>query len=212
MISAASNAGKSRTATRLPAPLRRRQLLEAAEQVFIAQGYHGTAMDDIAERAGISKPVLYKHFPGKLDLYLALLDTHCDVLLTKVRYALDATNDSGEQITGAMRAYFDFVGQDNGAFRLLFESDLRSNSSVRKRVERTERSCINAITDIILRDTKMGRNIAELIAAALVGAATSAARYWLTTGRQLAPPAAEELISSLVRYGIGSFPVTEGTA
>ena len=59
---------------RLPRSARRKQLLEAAQEVFVAQGYHAAAMDDIAERAGVSKPVLYQHFPGKLDLYLALLD------------------------------------------------------------------------------------------------------------------------------------------
>src|SRR6476469_2158716 len=59
--------------TRLPRLARRRQLLGAAQEVFVAQGYHAAAMDEIAERAGVSKPVLYQHFPGKLELYLALL-------------------------------------------------------------------------------------------------------------------------------------------
>ena len=49
---------------RLPRSARRRQLLGAAQEVFVAQGYHAAAMDDIAERAGVSKPVLYQHFPG----------------------------------------------------------------------------------------------------------------------------------------------------
>jgi len=60
--------------TRLPRLARRRQLLDAAMEVFVARGYHAAAMDEIAERAGVSKPVLYQHFPGKQDLYLALLD------------------------------------------------------------------------------------------------------------------------------------------
>jgi len=46
-------------------------------------------MDDIADRAGVSKPVLYQHFPGKLELYLALLDTHCDAMVDKIRAAMD---------------------------------------------------------------------------------------------------------------------------
>ncbi len=62
----------------MPRRERRDQLLESALEVFVAQGYHAAAMDDIAERAGVSKPVLYQHFPGKLDLYLALLDASCD--------------------------------------------------------------------------------------------------------------------------------------
>src|SRR5439155_136396 len=61
---------------RLPRSARRKQLLGAAQEVFVANGYHAAAMDDIAERAGVSKPVLYQHFPGKLELYLALLDQH----------------------------------------------------------------------------------------------------------------------------------------
>ena len=69
--------------TRLPRSARRKQLLAAAQEVFVAQGYHAAAMDDIAERAGVSKPVLYQHFPGKLELYLALLDTHCDAIVAQ---------------------------------------------------------------------------------------------------------------------------------
>ena len=73
---------------RLPRHERRRQLLDAAREVFVSQGYHAAAMDDIAERAGVSKPVLYQHFPGKLDLYLALLDEGVDTLVEAVRDAL----------------------------------------------------------------------------------------------------------------------------
>src|SRR5467141_4803583 len=77
--------------SRLPRHERRRQLLDAALMVFVSQGYHAAAMDDIAERAGVSKPVLYQHFPGKLDLYLALLDQHCEKLVKAVRAALATT-------------------------------------------------------------------------------------------------------------------------
>ena len=77
--------------TRLPRHERRRQLLDAALEVFVSQGYHAAAMDEIAERAGVSKPVLYQHFPGKLDLYLALLDQSVDELVGAVRDALRST-------------------------------------------------------------------------------------------------------------------------
>src|SRR5690606_23789772 len=66
---------------RMPRKARRAQLLEAALEVFVAQGYHAAAMDDIADRAGVSKPVLYQHFPGKLELYLALLETSCNTII-----------------------------------------------------------------------------------------------------------------------------------
>ena len=72
--------------TRLPRLARRRQLLDAAMEVFVARGYHAAAMDEIAERAGVSKPVLYQHFPGKQDLYLALLDESVGRLVGEVRF------------------------------------------------------------------------------------------------------------------------------
>ena len=75
---------------RLPRNERRRQLLDAALEVFVSQGYHAAAMDEIAERAGVSKPVLYQHFPGKLDLYLALLDDSAEQLVRIMSDALSS--------------------------------------------------------------------------------------------------------------------------
>jgi AcrR family transcriptional regulator len=110
-------------------------------------------MDDIAERAGVSKPVLYQHFPSKLELYCALLDQHADDLLAKVRRALDSTTDNKARVAASVAAYFDFVdgkGSDvEGAFRLVFESDLRNDPAVRERVERMTRGCADAIAETI---------------------------------------------------------------
>src|SRR5689334_18508528 len=108
-MTAASSGAQTARPTRLPRSARRKQLLAAAQQIFVAQGYHAAAMDEIAERAGVSKPVLYQHFPGKLELYLALLDTHCDAIIAKVQTAMTATTDNKERVKGAVEAYFDFV-------------------------------------------------------------------------------------------------------
>src|SRR3979409_2292271 len=89
--------------TRLPRSARRKQLLAAAQYVFVAQGYHAAAMDDIAERAGGSKPVLYQHFPGKLELYLALLDVHAEGLVSAVRRAMAIAPDNKQRVHNAMR-------------------------------------------------------------------------------------------------------------
>src|ERR1700719_1222753 len=97
--------------TRLPRHERRRQLLDAALEVFVTQGYHAAAMDEIAERAGVSKPVLYQHFPGKLDLYLALLDESVAALTDTVRAALASTTDNKQRVSATFTAFFDFVGR-----------------------------------------------------------------------------------------------------
>ena len=75
----------------MPKDQRRAQLLDAANAVFTSRGYHAAAMDDIAEVAGVSKPVLYQHFGSKLDLYLALLDRSCERLVEVVAEALAST-------------------------------------------------------------------------------------------------------------------------
>src|SRR3954453_15681796 len=91
-------AAPARRTSRLPRSARRVQLLQAAQDVFVAQGFHAAAMDDIADRGGFSKPVLYQHFPGKRELYLALLEEHVGQLVDKVREALAATDDNAGRV------------------------------------------------------------------------------------------------------------------
>lgn len=153
--------------TRLPRRARRNQLLGAAQEVFVAQGYHSAAMDDIAERAGVSKPVLYQHFPGKLELYLALLDQHCESLLQAVRTALASTTDNKLRVAATMDAYFAYVEDEGGAFRLVFESDLTNSRAVRERVDRVSLQCAEAISDVIAGDTGLSKDESMLLAVGL---------------------------------------------
>jgi len=206
-MAATSGTNTAGRPVRMPRSARRKQLLAAAQEVFVAHGYHAAAMDDIAERAGVSKPVLYQHFPGKLELYLALLDTHCDALVGQVRNAMAATSDNKERVSGAMRAYFEFVDHESEAFRLVFESDLRNEASVRERVDRVERLCIEAITETIIGDTGVERAPAEMLAAGLVGMAVTSAQFWLSSGRLVPKDFAESLMTMLSWRGIASFPL-----
>src|SRR5215213_8822446 len=138
----------NRRTSRLPRGARRLQLLRAAQDVFVAQGFHAAAMDDIADRAGVSKPVLYQHFPGKRELYLALLEKQVDELTDRVRQAMDGTEDNRTRVDGAVGAYFDFIDADGEAFRLVFESDLRNDDEVRAVVDRGTRACVEAIAEV----------------------------------------------------------------
>lgn len=207
-----SGEGRPRTG-RLPRSARRHQLLQAAQQVFVAQGYHAAAMDDIAERAGVSKPVLYQHFPGKLDLYLALLDEHCDKLVAAVRSALDSTTDNKQRVAATITAYFEFVDHDSGAFRLVFESDLTSEPAVAERVERAAATCAEAVSAVIADDTGLPVDESMLLAVAMTGMAQVTARYWLskrsTEGGGIPLSDAARLVSQLTWRGIGDFPRVE---
>ncbi len=196
--------------SRLPRPARRRQLLGAAQEIFVAQGYHAAAMDDIADRAGVSKPVLYQHFPGKLDLYLALLDESADELVAIVRDALSSTTDNKQRVPATFRAFFDYVGTSGQAFRLVFESDLSNEPAVRDRLDRTMQECAEMVSQFIHSDAGLGKAEAHLLGMALVGMAQVSSRYWLSTDRAIPKDAAEQLLSRLAWRGISGWPMTTG--
>jgi AcrR family transcriptional regulator len=198
--------------TRLPRPARRRQLLGAAQEVFVAQGYHAAAMDEIAERAGVSKPVLYQHFPGKLDLYLALLDESADELVGIVREALSSTTDNKQRVPATFQAFFDFVSSSGEAFRLVFESDLSNEPAVRERLDRTMRDCAEMISQFIREDAGLQDDEARLLGMALVGMAQVSSRYWLSTDKAIPKDAAEQLLARLAWRGISGWPRTAEAA
>ncbi|GIH51351.1 MULTISPECIES: TetR/AcrR family transcriptional regulator [Microbispora] len=194
--------------TRLPRMARRRQLLSAAQEVFVENGYHAAAMDEIAERAGVSKPVLYQHFPGKLELYLALLDLHVDDMVTRCRQALESTTDNKQRVQAAIGAFFDFVSSQGEAFRLVFESDLRNVAPVRQRMERSLHESAEAISRVIQEDTGCSSDEAHLLGVGLVGMAEVSARYWLSSHGSIPKEAATQLMARLAWRGISGFPRT----
>ncbi|MGW6936759.1 TetR/AcrR family transcriptional regulator [Lentzea sp. NPDC054927] len=193
---------------RLPRTARRAQLLAAAQDVFVANGYHAAAMDEIAERAGVSKPVLYQHFPGKLELYMALLESHVDELVGRVRTAIASSSDNKLRVRAAVAAFYDFVDGEGQAFRMVFESDLRSEPSVQEAVERATTDSVDAITDTITADAGLDPERARLLAVGLVGLSQVTARSWLADNRRVPKEDAVALISNLAWRGIGGgFPL-----
>ncbi len=193
---------------RLPRRERRAQLLDAAREVFVASGYHSAAMDDIAEAAGVSKPVLYQHFPGKLELYLALLDSSSEALVAALQVALASTTDNKLRVQATVRAYFDFVDDPGGAFRLIFESDLTNESAVRERVDRTNDACAELMSKVIAEDTGLTESEAMLLAAGLTGMAQTAARHWLREDGRIDKENAARLVSTLGWRGISGIPLS----
>ncbi|KQR82763.1 TetR family transcriptional regulator [Arthrobacter sp. Leaf337] len=200
-----TRAGGARSA-RLPRDERRAQLLAAAQEVFVANGYHGAAMDEIAETAHVSKPVLYQHFPSKRELYLALLDSHLSSLTELMMGALNSTDDNDERVQAVMRAYYRFIASDDQAHRLVFESDLINDSDVSSRLETFNKAFADAIARVIAEDTKLPMLEAQLLGRGLAGMAQVSARYWLETDGNLDLDVASDLIYRLAWRGISRFP------
>lgn len=190
---------------------RRLQFLQAAQAVFVANGYQGANMEDIAQAAGVSKPVLYQHFPSKRELYLELLDINLRALGDVLNESLRSTKHNKDRVHDAIRAYFGFIARDDGAYRLAFESGLGNDPDVLLRREAFRRDFAGAIARIISEDADLPLVEAELLGRALTGLAQASARFWVEdTAEQgsaaLSLDTASELVYRLAWRGISRFP------
>ncbi len=199
-------------APRLPREQRRQQVLAAALDVFSTAGYHAASMDEIAEHAGVSKPVLYQHFPSKLDLYLEILDAGIEELMAAARAALSGTTDNATRVRAMVNAYFAFVEDPRGAFRLVFESDLSNEPAVRQRVDAADLALASISAAVIAEDTGLSDDEALLVSSGMLGTVQVAARRWLRDGDQVSHETAADLITSLAWRGISGFPLTHPPA
>ncbi|MFC5801738.1 TetR family transcriptional regulator [Streptomyces formicae] len=97
---------------------RRRELLEAADRVVLRDG-PGASMNAIAAEAGITKPILYRHFGDKSGLYRALAKRHTDALLDALRTAIDASSDRRERVEHTLDTYLAAIEARPQVYRFL---------------------------------------------------------------------------------------------
>ena len=185
--------------------VRRAQILEIAQDLFARQGYHHVSMDDIADHAEVSKPVLYRHFPSKLDLYLDVVDHRAEALLAAIDAALtDDPSDGRAVVRALVRAYVEFVEQAGDSFSLLFESDVTRDSEVRRRVERASADAAEAVCRGLRELAGLEPEHARLLSTALVGMARVGATARYRTG-DVPVEDAVELISTFAWRGVAGF-------
>lgn len=171
---------------------RRTQIMISGLEVFAEKGFHLASMDDIAERAGVSKPILYQHFSSKQDFYLGVLDERVDYLVQHITESIDAAVGNKNRLEAAIACYFKLVDDADHGFRLIFESDFTMNNEVRARVEDVVSRVSRVVGTEVANQT--GKSIAEanILAGGLCGLAQAAAWRWLRLGR---PIAMEDAIS-----------------
>ena len=168
---------------RLPAAERREQLLHTAVGVFAENGYHATSMNDVAEAAGVTKPVLYQHFSSKRELFVELLaDIGAELRDTIAKATADAAGPR-QQIEHGFRAYFTYVGEHTDSFRVLFGSGGRRDPEFAAFARNVETSIAAAIAELIVVE---GEPVSQrlLLAHSIVGMTESASRYWLAHDRE----------------------------
>jgi AcrR family transcriptional regulator len=175
-------------APRLPAAVRRRQLLDVATVVFSVKGFHATSMTDVADAAGVTKPVLYQHFSSKRALYLEVLnDVGCRLRQVIEKATADAPAPRA-QVERGLAAFFAFVAEEEAAFTLLFGGGTRRDEEFAAAAAQVEGSIATAIA-ALLEVPNLGDAERRLLAFGIVGLAEGTGRHWITRGRQ--PDAAE---------------------
>ncbi|MBO0922901.1 helix-turn-helix transcriptional regulator [Cellulomonas sp. zg-ZUI199] len=209
MTSAQDSAEPRPRGPRMARAERRSQLLAIALELFATEGFHHVSMDDIADRAEVSKPVLYRHFPSKLDLYLAVVDEQGTALLAAVEQAVapieagPVGRGEGRAVVAAVvAAYVEFVQVAGESSTLLFESDVTHDSQVRGRVEHASAEATRRIADVLAAATGRDRADADVLAAALVATAQGAATYWLRHGDGRGAQRVVDLVSDLQWRGL----------
>lgn len=167
--------------TRMPAGERREQLVAVARTVFAERGYDGTSVEEVALRAGVTKPVVYEHFGGKEGLYAVVVDRDVTELLGVLRGAL-SDGTSRELLEQAAGALLEFIDTNPDGFRILVRDaplDARGTSF------RTILGDIVPRVEGILVDAFERRGFdpetAPMYTQMLVGMVASTGQWWLET-------------------------------
>src|SRR5438128_7892445 len=103
---------------RLAASARRAQLVEVGRTVFAERGYEATSVEEIAERAGISKPIVYEHFGGKEGLYAVIVDREVEHIVSRIVEAI-STGSARERLEQAALAFLTYVKERPDGFSVL---------------------------------------------------------------------------------------------
>jgi AcrR family transcriptional regulator len=185
----AATATKRKRAAHLGPERRRPEVLDAALDLFLDHGYEGTSMQAIAERAGVTKPVVYACFPGKDELFRALLAREEERILSEIQSAFedaDLTDPEStliEGYTGFLRA----VASSPDVYRFIFMGEGGGNMAVAHRIQRARAAQVDLLARGARRQGPEGRDREDR------ASARPRDRWARRVGRPPAPLGAEEL-------------------
>jgi AcrR family transcriptional regulator len=162
---------------------RREAILEAARSAFAEGGFHQTSLDAVAERAGVSKALIYEHFDSKRELYIAMLEAHVGELVERISGAVSAASEPEERMLAGLEAFFGFVEERRGAWRIMFRNP--SDPDVAIWMERLRDGVAGVVVALMSEeaaeafpDAPERERIIQMVAQQLVGAMQSLADWW----------------------------------
>ena len=146
---------KSRKRSRLTFGGRRRQLLDASLAAFVSHGLDLTTMDTIAAQAGVSKPLVYRHFPNRFAALLAVVNDQVDKLLASVAL------ESGPSLAQLIESYLHYAETSPAGFRFLFQVVNGSPGAARRRVQALRTVLEEAVLGAVLREAGASPDLGE---------------------------------------------------
>jgi AcrR family transcriptional regulator len=194
----ASTASENTTRTRLPREQRMEQMLRVAHALFAERAYGPVTMEEVAAAVGVTKPLLYNYFGNKERLYLACMEPAGDALVAAVVGAVEQTSTPQEALRAGIHAFFAFVDQDRGSWRVLFDETLPSEGGVARRVGEYRTRIAELVAQALLAQPSVSSQLqVEALSVALLGAAEALVRWWLRTEALSASDTAELLIATV---------------
>jgi AcrR family transcriptional regulator len=187
-------AGRSPRTERLTAAARRAQLVEIGCAVFAELGYEAASVEEIAERAKISKPIVYEHFGGKEGLYAVIVDREVEHIVARIGEAV-ATGSARERLEAAVLAYLTYVEERPQGFAVLLRDAppaRRSGQMPALMYELADR--VGGVFTDQFRQAGYDVKMSPVYAHALVGMVAFVGQWWMETPRR--PPA--EVVASHV--------------
>jgi AcrR family transcriptional regulator len=172
------------TRKRLSAEDRRSAILDAALEVFSRRGYNGASIDEIAGAAGISKALIYEHFPSKRELHVSLLERHVQDIFMRLAQTADTKDPGDVRLRNGVNAFFEWSENNTEAFRLLFRDTFEPE--VAGVLDRLQNQATGAIAALMASEPALqsGRSDADLalsieaMAQQLSGGVQSLAIWW----------------------------------
>lgn len=161
--------------TRLSALERRNQLIEVGRAVFAVKGYEATSVEEIAERAGISKPVVYEHFGGKEGLYAVIVDREFEYVVAQITAAI-AAGSPRARVEAATLALIRYAKDRPDGFDVLSHDAPTSTGYSNLLSEVASR--VDTLMKAELKAAGYNTRLAPLYAQALVGMVSFAAQWW----------------------------------
>jgi AcrR family transcriptional regulator len=170
----------SRATSRLPRRERLAQLLDVTEDLFITHGYAAVSIEDISRAAGISRPIVYRHFQSKEGAYIACVERARDDYERRLLESVDLSRPPSEQLAAGAEAFFEMIEDDPGRWRLLFGSNAVLPGQYDRRLAELRFRTIEQIA-VLLRAAAPGGPPERLEAAAHVvsGAFERLGHWWL---------------------------------